>query len=310
MATPLPTTGITGGISETGVATIAVPLFVETLAEALTALPNLGVGIPYRSRSFTQEDDGGFKVTLHYEGISNDAPSDDQVTFELDTSMAEDPIQTHPFFDTLKTRYAWDAAKEQFAETLPEASGQSTALSGSGKKPKKNPMFGVDNWLVVGAVFRKTYAAKTIPSSILRGIGTIVDRPPGIEQFKIPGAAKKRNWLKMAPKIKRKGNAVEITEEYFPKPLHQRLTSETGVCMTEFLTTLTPAPKSNASAQDSTSHRQQRPAGDQNLHHREPRQTALSALVLQGRQAGAPQLRRSERSQAGGPRHPRRPRPR
>ena len=73
-ATPLPTTGITGGISETGVATIEVPLYVETLAEALTALPNLGVGIPYRSRSFTQEDDGGFKVTLHYEGISNEAP--------------------------------------------------------------------------------------------------------------------------------------------------------------------------------------------------------------------------------------------
>ena len=57
-------------------------------------------------------------MTLHFEGIANEAPSDDQVTFELDTSMAEDPIQTHPFFDTLKTRYAWDAAKEQFAETL------------------------------------------------------------------------------------------------------------------------------------------------------------------------------------------------
>ncbi len=31
-------------------------------------------------------------------------------------------------------------------------------------------MFGVENRLVVGAVFRKTYAAKTIPASILRGI--------------------------------------------------------------------------------------------------------------------------------------------
>ena len=75
-------------------------------------------------------------------------------------------------------------------------------------------MFGVDNWLVVGAVFRKTYAARHIPSGILRGIGTVVDKPPGIERFKIPGTAKKRNWLKMAPKLKRKGNAVEITEEY------------------------------------------------------------------------------------------------
>ena len=61
-----------GGISETGLATLDVPLYVETLAEALTVLPNLGVGLPYRSRSFTQEDDGRFKVTLHYEGVSND----------------------------------------------------------------------------------------------------------------------------------------------------------------------------------------------------------------------------------------------
>ena len=44
-ATPLPAIGITGGISETGVATIEVPMFVETLAEALTVLPNLGIGI-------------------------------------------------------------------------------------------------------------------------------------------------------------------------------------------------------------------------------------------------------------------------
>ncbi len=225
-------------------------------------------------------DDGGFKVTLHFEGMTDDAKDEDQVTFELDTSMAEVPIQTHPFFDTLKTRYAWDAAKEQFAETLPESSGQQTALSGSGKKPKKNPMFGVDNWLVVGAVFRKTSAARNIPSGILRGIGTVVEKPPGIEQFKISGAAKKRNWLKMAPKLKRKGNAVEITEEYISRPLHQRLTSEMEICMTDCMTTLTPAPKSNASAQTNASHSQQRSARDQNLHVGEPREAALPTLLL------------------------------
>jgi hypothetical protein len=45
MSTPLPTTGISGGISETGVATVEVPMFVDTLAEALSVLPNLGIGI-------------------------------------------------------------------------------------------------------------------------------------------------------------------------------------------------------------------------------------------------------------------------
>ena len=38
--------------------------------------------------------------------------------------------------------------------------------------------------------------------------------PPGIAQFQIPNADGQRNWLKSAPKIKRKGNAVNITEEY------------------------------------------------------------------------------------------------
>ena len=215
-APPLPTTGITGGISETGIATIDVPVFVETLLEALTAMPNLGIVLPYRSRSFTQEEDGTFKVTLHFEGVTDEVSVDNEekVTFELDTSMAEDPIQTHPYFDTLKTRYGWDAAKEQFGETMPDATGQQTALSGGGKKTKKNPMFGVESWLVVGAIFRKTYAAVVIPAGILRGIGTLTDRPPGIEQFRIPAAARKRNWLKLAPKIRRRGNAVEITEEY------------------------------------------------------------------------------------------------
>ena len=212
--TPLPTTGITGGVSETGIATVEVPVFVATLGQALTVLPDLGVGLPYRSRNFSQEDDGTFKVVLHFEGVPAEYNNDDNVTFELDASMNEDPIQTHPYFDALKVRYRWDAVKEQFSETLSASGGQQTALSGSSQKTRKNPLFGVENWLVVGAVFRKTYSAKTIPSGLLRGIGTIVDKPPGIEQFKIPSAAKKRNWLKLAPKIKRKGNAVEITEEY------------------------------------------------------------------------------------------------
>lgn len=95
--TPLPPTGITGGVSETGIATVEVPVFVATLAEALAVLPDLGVGLPYRSRNFSQEDDGTFKVVLHFEGVTAEYSNDDNVTFELDASMNEDPIQTHPY---------------------------------------------------------------------------------------------------------------------------------------------------------------------------------------------------------------------
>ena len=47
----------------------------------------------------------------------------------------------------------------------------------------KSPLYGCDSYLAVGAVFRKTYISTTVPSHILKGIGTIVSKPPGIGQF-------------------------------------------------------------------------------------------------------------------------------
>ena len=72
----------------------------------------------------------------------------------------------------------------------------------------------MQNHLVVGAGFRVTTTKRTIPGHVLKGIGTIVETPPGIAQFQIPNSDGRRNRLKCAPKIKRRGHAVNITEEY------------------------------------------------------------------------------------------------
>lgn len=153
-------------------------------------------------------------VTYNYEGVtSNFTFSEDEVTFELDTSMSEEPIETHPKFDQLKKIYGWDQDNRRFAETLSDNTG-GTALSGKKEKGKVNPLFGIDSWLVIGAIYRKTYASRTIPGNIFNGIGTIVKRPPDIQQFRLPADSRKRNWLYLAPKVSRTGNSVRITQEW------------------------------------------------------------------------------------------------
>ena len=66
---------------------------------------------------------------------------------------------------------------------MPANSTASNALSTDATKTGKSPLYGCDSYLAVGAVFRKTYISTTVPSHILKGIGTIVSKPPGIGQF-------------------------------------------------------------------------------------------------------------------------------
>ena len=199
MSTPLRLNGVSGSVSKTGLASISVPFYVDTLAEALTVTPDFGITLPLVSRQFRETENGGFEVSLTFEGLESD-PSDDQAEFELDVSMQDDPIQTHRFFADLKMLYGWDAAEERFPERTPN--NQPSAA------------YGAESYLAVGAVFRITTTKRTIPGHVLKGIGLITAAPPGIAQFQIPNADGQRNWLKSAPKIRRRGNAVNITEEY------------------------------------------------------------------------------------------------
>ena len=101
---------------------------------------------------------------------------------------------------TLKETSGGDTAEERFPEKDPNQ--------------EPSPASGVENYLPVGAGFRVTTTKRTIPGHVLKGIGTIVETPPGIAQFQIPNSDGRRNRLKCAPKIKRRGHAVNITEEY------------------------------------------------------------------------------------------------
>jgi hypothetical protein len=96
---------------------------------------------------------------------------------------------------------------------LPETGGAQPALSGSKKKARRNPLHGVDSYLVAGAIFRITYASRRASGDVLEGIGTVVERPPAWSILGIP-LPKGRNWLKLAPKVRRVGNATRVVAEW------------------------------------------------------------------------------------------------
>ena len=215
MAEPLQLLGISGGVDKVGVVSIVVPFHVVTLAEAISYVPSLqNIGLPPVSRSFRQSEEGGYEVSVTYEGLTDD-PKDDLKTFEIDASMAEEPIKTHPRFEDLKKQFGWDESLNTFSEYLPGDSSTGTGLSGGsqpGAARKKSKLYGVESWLVAGAIYRVSYSSNTVPGSIFYGIGT-VQNPPQIGKFNLPPLGK-RNWLKLAPKVRMRGNCIEITLEY------------------------------------------------------------------------------------------------
>lgn len=158
-------------------------------------------------------------VTYNYEGMepqeqSDGFANDSLITYELDTSMAEKPIQTHPNFSSLKTTYGWDEDTKTFAEFLPGgAKDGSTGLSGQ-KKSKNSPLAGVDSWRAVGVIYRISYATHSVPRNLLAAIGVITSAPPNISQFNLPPASQKRKWLTLAPKVSKRGNCSQITLEW------------------------------------------------------------------------------------------------
>jgi hypothetical protein len=212
MNDPLILLGTSGGVDRNGVLSIDVPMWVSSLREAITVRPSVDLGIPLVSRSFQLSEEGGYEVTVHYEGLDGN-PAEEQITFEFDISMSEDPIEAHPNFDGISEKYGWDEVERAFPKYPPDTVSEGGALARK-SKAKKNALYGTESYLAVGAVFRKTYAVQTIPSGVLHGIGGIVSRPPDIGQFRMPATGSKRNWLKLAPKIRRRGNSVEITEEW------------------------------------------------------------------------------------------------
>jgi hypothetical protein len=146
--------------------------------------------------------------TYSYEGIERDIDDERLTTFELDITTEEVGIEAHPNFPNIVAKYGpFDEKLRRFRKTMPDSED-------------RNPLFGTDSYMSFGVTFKKSYVRTQIPAAVLRNIGAIVKRPPGLAKFPLPAATKGRGWLKVAPKITRRGNCVHIEENFMMSGRH------------------------------------------------------------------------------------------
>lgn len=202
--------GLTGSRDERGLTSIAVPWNCAALNEVLSVGGDNPFGLPETKRAVSQLDDGSYQVTITHEGTQ--AEDGRGETFEFDSMFREEPIESHPNIDRLKTMFGGTLNSDgriMFPEKTPSGKGAGTGLGSARSSSDKNPMFGVTTYLVLNAVFRHTYLKRAVPGDLLDKVGTTRSNLP--EGFPTPA---ERNWLIMPPKVSKRGNVFEIAEEW------------------------------------------------------------------------------------------------
>ena len=158
-------------------------------------------------------DQGGFDVMVSLEGhLTPDAADGEEYGFEGATS--EDPIETHPDYLALLEIYGGtedENGKAKWPKTLSPASEfeDMTAIDGNDNVEKKNPMHGVESYLLPGATWVRKSVAKVFPVALIRALGTI-DKPGGNP----PPLTGNRSWLKVRARATWRGNIWQIEEAW------------------------------------------------------------------------------------------------
>lgn len=202
-----------------GVVSLVVPWWADTRAEALRLISQRDYvdGIPraVENSTFDQDKSGkGYDCWLRYEGVPDGVQPDEMAVIEysFDGSMEKERIETHPGFAALKEEFGWDEENKCFPLYAPEsAKGEGLPGPDSGGR-KQSEVAGQDSWLVVGAEYNISFVSRTVPVSAGRGIGLAVKRPPGIGELNL--TLGKRNFLKLTPRISKRGNVAQITLRY------------------------------------------------------------------------------------------------
>lgn len=214
----LPILGSVGSTDKIGILTLTAKFWVATEEEALEFLsaraPHKGVS--FDEGGYEQDESGQFVLTCKYQGFLNDnLPNPDEATeFAFDGEQSEERIESHPKFDELKEKYLFDETEKMFTGEMANAAGDDGLIGPvtEEQQGKVDLMRGVDKWLVIGGEYTITYAAKVIPSGLFLGVGTKVSAPRGIGQFNLNLG--KRGFLKLMPRVTKRGSAIQIQERY------------------------------------------------------------------------------------------------
>jgi len=150
---------------------------------------------------------GWWTVSYVFEGFLYEPPEDP--TYELTTSLSQEPIQTHPDFATIAGTPAVPANGAVFIN--PDDNKKSKKDNAIWKEfafdGTANPKAGVDSYMVPGAEWRETKFQKSRPTGI-RDVGTIED-PPG----PVPTISG-RDWLAWGESYVRRGSIYQVTSTW------------------------------------------------------------------------------------------------
>jgi hypothetical protein len=201
-------------VDKRGLLTASATYLCDGLSEAVSGnLPNPFGSGQFIGRSGGEWDTGEEKwvVTGNFEGVVFE-PGADSEDYSLDAEFSEEPIESHPAISTIMQRYQGTKDEEgrvQFAETITGSGSGGSGLSNTRQRSEKNPFFGVQSYPAMRMVAAHTYVRRTVPNSIYRRVGTVLNSLPS--GFDEPGG---RKWVVMPPLARRRGDAWEITERY------------------------------------------------------------------------------------------------
>lgn len=208
-----------------GIIALRLKCRADDLLTAITgALPAFGVNglVESQPRTWKRSEAGdhaGYDVECTLEGhLAPD--SADGVEYSLEGTTSEDAIETHPDYAALLSIYGgeeddngkgkWPKELREGAEIDVSLAGFSTVdLADTGGAAPRNPMHGVDSYLVPGLTWTRKSARPTLPADLIDSLGTIDDPPGDPPQFS--GA---RNWLKIRVRATFRGNIWQIEETW------------------------------------------------------------------------------------------------
>ena len=215
--------GTSGSSENRGLASVTVPYFAATLADALVVGRNSPLAnLEYVTRSFRAGPSGHYEVEVTYEGPDTNGDGGDSdsareavAVYSATGSFREEPIEAHPQIRALLAKYNGQedpsTGKITFPAMLTGTTG-TNALEGENGTPKetKNPMAGVEKFMALEVVWSKSYIQRAIPRNLFTKVGRVIRKPPGPS----PIIPKRNSWLINPPRLTKRGKVWDIEESW------------------------------------------------------------------------------------------------
>lgn len=152
-----------------------------------------------KSGTVTREEAGIGKINISFEGIP---PETDEKRYRLRASVAQAPLEAHPDFNDFAT-----PANGATFDDEGNFTGWEIELGGN-----KNPFYGVEAWLVPGAIYEEvwTRGRTSNEGSEFENTGEIDTPPNSGARIRIDG----RNWLFLGGEVELIGDGSRMTRRW------------------------------------------------------------------------------------------------